>query len=385
MTPTALRRALRANEPTRRLADLPDPQAILRGIEAALDREPAAVALRALMEPAFDFAWATAGLPPVIAGVRWSTLVRWDRSTVTLLGQCTRSGAEVLLRTLRAQARRPIWRRALQRDAELLRALPHLPFEVREDQSLSLVTRLPGAPLCGGATLPPLRAIRVTLGALSDLIDREQQQWPLLDPDELELRECAAGARIISLSVQGAPGATLAPFASTLLALSPDSPLAPALRGCVALPSDRPSDLGAHLVRALAVDLAGLRHHLSRSYAARRDRFRRARLVGLIRALERFPPPVGRAVVGHDLEGNPILLHSDGRTMQWGPPDGPQLAVLTSKGLHPRAARRMLRVRAEGRSDPTTGAEADFLDHACRWTSAALSLRTLSRLLDATD
>lgn len=90
--------------------------------------------------------------------------------------------------------------------------------------------------------------------------------------------------------------------------------------------------------------------------------------------------------MGVDLEGHPVLVIGDGEQISWGPATGPFIQVLSERGLHPSAARRLLRTRAVSPPNLSLQAQVDgdqaFSEAACRWVSAALGLRTLQMLLD---
>lgn len=150
-------------------------------------------------------------------------------------------------------------------------------------------------------------------------------------------------------------------------------------------------EAGAFATRALAEELAARRHRLVR----RNDRVvleqRRVALGhALVRLQRACPPPVGRGALGVDLDGNVLVVTSDGDGVVWGPVGGAEHVVLRGDGpLDTREARRMLRSGAaappSAHLDAKISGDPTFSSSIARWTTAAIGLRTLRRLLEVTD
>jgi hypothetical protein len=387
MTPTALRALLRARtEPDlRALAPEDDPERVLRAVEAWLDMDPTDGGLRRLHAAAWDHLDAPRG-PAWPDAIRPGPPVRWDPWSITVEAVDTSTGATVLARGLRAHARTPTWRRALLRDAALLKEI-HDDVEVRGEAWPALVRPVPGEPLLEGAPLPERLALRAVARVLADLARWEAAGLERPDPDDRELRQAPDGASLVSLHpVAGAP-ADLSGLAHRLERVGP-GPHQLALHAARTFPPADADGLARRLIAALAQDLAARRHALDRAHRDRRHTHRIARLRGLVERLAAYPPPAGRGAVGVDLEGRPTLVQGDGHTLTWGPEDGPALAIVSAQGLHPRTARRLLRARAAAAPNPRLDAmvrgEAGYAERACRWVAAALGLRTLRKLLAAT-
>jgi len=202
-----------------------------------------------------------------------------------------------------------------------------------------------------------------------------------------ELRACTTGARVQCLTVDDGTRLDLGELAADLLRSWPHAdPLKSVLIGASELPAGSAAELVDLLRAALAEDLARARHELVRTAHDRRWKTRRMRLHALVHRLARYAPPAGRGAVGVDLEGRAIVLQGDGRTLRWGPIDGPKVEVLSRAGLHPTAARRLLRTRAaaapSARLQGLVHGDEQFSERACRWIAAALTLRTVQMLLD---
>lgn len=379
MTPTALRRALRAHRPTRSLAEQTDAHALLRDAERLADTAPYDVELRRLTAGCFDLAHGADGLPPVIAEVRRGELVRWDRFSLTFEGVHVRTGAPVLVRTLRAGCRLPVWRRMLVRERDLLKELYPSGVQLIHDEGTTLLLDLPGDPLFQGVPMAPARALRAVVRVVADLHARERAGLGTLGPDLCELRETERGAAVASLTALSAHPADLGALATDLRSLTVEPSLIDrSLAACAAFPHASANDWAAEISALLAEDLADRRHRARTTWVTRRSRFKRSRLLAAVARLERFPPPVGSAVIARDIDGRSTVLSSDGHTVRWGPTEGPHLMVLSERGLHPQVARRMLRARSTSRLDSVGD---DFVERACRWVAAALALRTISLLL----
>lgn len=391
MTPTALRRQLRLRADTRPLARADDPDRLHRSLEMLAERNPMDRDLADLVAAAHEWATVREGLLPVTAGLRLGPVLRWDRSSVTVAATEVDTGASVVARLLRATHRDPAWRRALVRDATALAAISGLGAALHEGDQLAIVARVDGGPLVDEAERAPPEALRSVVRILADLAAREAAGLAAVDPDDGELRLATDGARLVCLAADGDEDPHLGALAERLRAVLdgadevPDGLIA-VLTGAARFPPATASDLAEMVTAALGDALAAHRHRLAAQWYDRRHRLSAARLRAMVGRLAAFGPPVGSGAVGVDLDGNPTLIRGDGSTLTWGPADGPQLAILSEQGLHPRTARRMLRARAAAphndRLDAMVSGEPGYAEAACRWVAAALHLRTLSKLLE---
>ena len=391
MTPTALRRQLRARPDTRSLATVTDPDSLHRSLELLAERNPLDRELAELV--AFAHEWATVrhGLLPVTAGLRLGPVLRWGRSTVTVEATEVDTGATVVARLLRATHRDPAWGRALARDAAALAAVPGLGATLRDQEHLAIVAPVDGGPLLDVGERAPSDAVRAAVRIVADLAAREAAGLQAPDPDDDELRLSNDGAQLLCLDPNGDPDVRMGDLAERLLQLLDGAPGVPeglrtALAGAARFAPASAAELAELVTAALGDELAAHRHALSAKWHDRRHRLSAARLRAMVERLAAYGPPSGVGAVGVDLDGKPTLVRGDGTTLTWGPAEGPQLAILSAQGLHPRTARRMLRARAAAphndRLDALVSGEPGFSEAACRWVAAALQLRTLVKLLE---
>ncbi len=377
MTPTAVRRALAARPDTALLARAVEPDEAARGVSALAEAHPADAGLADLALDALEWAMAGAGFRALAAGHRLGALVRWDGRSATFEAVDLATGAPAMLRVLRPHRAGPLDRAALLRDGRAL-AAAGAPIQTIDGPEPALATPLPGGPLLDAQRLRPARGLRAVVRVLADLVAREDAGLGAVDPDDLELRETADGARLVTLAVRPAAAPYLAPLAATLAdLLDDDAPILPALLGATVLPPRTAADLGDAVRAALASDLASRRHAAHRAHARRADRLRRARLDAAIARLQACPAPRGEGRVGFDLDGQATRVTSDGDGIRWGPVDGPNLLVATGARVYAPAARRLLRARAS--TPATSGApDAPFVDALCRWLAGAVALTTLT-------
>ncbi|MFT7521042.1 MAG: hypothetical protein ACI9MC_003193, partial [Kiritimatiellia bacterium] len=123
MIPAQLRARLRASSYAH-IAEIDEPEHMLRAVQDLADADPSNPFLRGLVAPLHDYATALDDLPAVVGDVRRGELVRWDAYSVTYIGHDAGTGEQVMARTVRAGNRQPTWRRCLQRDARILAELP---------------------------------------------------------------------------------------------------------------------------------------------------------------------------------------------------------------------------------------------------------------------
>ncbi len=382
MTPTRLRRLLRDREDARELADL-DPPELAVALEVLAEADPSDRALERLTLEAQ--AWADLEDTALRGtGLRLGRVVRWDDWTVTCEAVDVVSGHDVLARVLRPHARTPAHRRRLSRTARALAAALPGPYEERSGADPAVCAPLPGGPLVEGAPPDVAVGLRAALRIAADLEARERAGLGTVDPDENELRQAPEGARLVCLQLSADP-VRLDDLVGRLFHVLPDGPLDAVLDGAVELPPASMAELAPALLGALAQELASARHGVVTRWKSRRHAHDLARLRALVDRLSGFPPPAGRGAVGVDMEGRTTVLVGDGRTLSWGPVDGPSLAIVSEQGLHPRTARRLLRARSDAPPSARLNALVDgdiaYAEHACRWVAAALSLRTVRLLL----
>jgi len=383
MTPTRLRRLLLDRDDTRELSEL-DPPELAVSLEVLAEASPADRVLEALTQAAQT--WADLDAQALRGtGLRLADVVRWDDWTVTCEAVDVQTGADVLARVLRPHARTPTHRRRLARVGRALTLLLDASVDTRDGSDPALCLRLPGGPLLEGPAPSLAVGLRSALRILADLERREQAGLGTIDPDDRELRQAPEGARLCCLHLEGDP-ARLDELVHRLLSVLPDGPVETVLDGAIDLPPGSVDELARPLLAALAQDLADRRHQVVQRWRARRQAHDRARLRVLVERLAAWAPPAGRGAVGVDMEGRTTVLVGDGHTLSWGPPEGPTLAVVSDKGLHPRTARRLLRARSaappSARLNDLVQGELAYTEHACRWVAAALALRTVRLLLE---
>jgi len=351
-------------------------------VEALVDRRVRDHELDTLVADAQ--AWASLEGRLRATGHRIESVVRWDEWTATVEAVAPGSGVTVLARVLRPEHRGSESRRRLARHARALQADPELQAHFHDGDHPAIVAPLPGGPLLDGPIPSESLCLRATVRVLGDLIRREARGLGSLDPDRRELRLSTDGARVVSLHL-GPEAVHMRSLAEDLAEALPAEPLRVALQGASELPPANAQDLSSVVLAGLAQSLANHRHTLVQRWKARRHDQDKARLRAAISRLERYPPPAGHAAVGVDMDGQTTTVRGDGRTLTWGPRTGPQLAILSEQGLHPRTARRMLRARASAPSNPRldqeVGGDPAYAERAGRWVAGALALRTLHKLL----
>ncbi|MFK7926907.1 MAG: hypothetical protein AB8H79_01870 [Myxococcota bacterium] len=381
MTPTRMRRRLQSRNDTRDLVGLA-PATLARALEALADRNVGDHELDALVADAQ--AWASLEGRLRATGHRLESVVRWDDWTATVEAVAPSTGVTVLARVLRPEHRGSESRRRLARHARALQADPELQAQFHDGDHPAIVAPLPGGPLLDGPIPSEPLCLRATVRVLGDLIRREGMGLGSLDPDRRELRLSTDGARVVSLQLGPEP-THIRSLADDLAEALPADPIEVALRGASELPPANVHELSSAVLSGLAQHLADLRHRLVQRWRVRRHDQDRARLRAAISRLERYPPPSGHAAVGVDMDGQTTTVRGDGQTLTWGPQAGPQLAILSEQGLHPRTARRMLRARASAPSSPRlneeVGGDPEYAERAGRWVAGALALRTLHKLL----
>lgn len=383
MTPAALRARL----PEGRWPD--DPARLLRVLEARAEARPQDRALDALVEAAHLQLTAGDGLPAVVAGVRPEALVRWDAWSSTWDGIRVVTGERARVRVLRASVRgQPAWSRALVRAGRALEGLA--PVAIHRGPWPALVAPLPGVPLVEGGERPVSALVRLAVTGLARLTAWERAGLGLGDAGSHEW--CDAGDTLVRVGLTpvsaGDAGPSLRALVEGLVDHDGETEVHALLRGLVALPPRTAGAAAISLQHALGSHLAGVRHQV----AARADRLaasdRRGRLSRLAtRLAEAVPPPVGRGVIGVDLDGQPVVLEGRQGGLWLGSPDAVTTALYTPEGgVVPRPARRALRIRGAAPLKEWLQRSVDgdtaFADAATRWLAGRLSLRTVRMLLD---
>jgi hypothetical protein len=315
---------------------------------------------------------AVQGLPPVIAGVRREDLVRWDAFTVTFTGHDVSDGRPALVRTLHPP-------RGPRRQRWLARQAGRLPgAQVHEG---ALRAELPGEPLAATSPGDPTLA-RLLLTGLMALQGRSVP--PLAAP---ELRRVDGRVQVACLSLGPDASGGIRALASTL-APRGEGPLADVVRGLAQMPPARVDEARVAVVRGLARELAGTRHHLQARWSASLQHTRVERLGAMVqRLIDALPPPRGRAAAGVDMNGDVFAVASDESTVTFGPPHDPAPVWSADEGFDAALARRLLRMQAAAPPNPRLsrdlGGDAAFGDVIGRWVAAGLRLRTLTLLLKA--
>lgn len=313
---------------------------------------------------------ATRGLPPVVAGVRREALVRWDAWSVTFTGHDTHDGRPVMVRVLhgRPDPRRLRW---LARQGRGLPGVQTLPE--------ALVADLPGQPLAELAAADPELGRRLVSG----LVALRGRGVPPLTADELRVVDGAT--RVVCLTRGPDASGGIAALASTLLPAA-EGPLADVLRGLAEMPPRTVDDAEDPVVRALARELAGVRHHLLARWSATLQHTRVERLMQLLDRLDAsLTPPRGRAAAGVDFDGRVQIVTCDEDTVAFGPVDALEPVWSNDDGFDAVRARRLLRAQAAAPPNPRLSREVGgndaFGDAIGRWVAAGLRLRTLRLLL----
>jgi len=304
------------------------------------------------------------------------------------------------VRTLRAHsARVPFRRRSLVREGRSLTGVvPDL--VVHADSSWpALTVLLPGPPL-GSSPEPELSRepdalVRMLGTALGSLARWEEAGLGIDGLSGDEICDGAGGLVIVCLS-PSEPGDAGAGIARVARALDSwwdeggESPVDDLLGGLATFPPRSAREAVDRWSHALADHLVGLHHALARRHRGLVHEERASRLAVQVERLVRaVAPPQGRGAVGVDLEGRTLVVEGRAQALCWGPAGTPLAAVCEPRGrLDARQARRLLRARATAPLKPhlqeAVGGQAAFVEAACRWVAARLSLRTVRLLLEAT-
>lgn len=335
------------------------------------------------------------GLPVVVAGVRRDDVVRADAFFVVLRGTEVATGQAALVRTPRAAHRRdPLVRAQLARDAEVLAA--GLPALRLDPDAPAIVLPLPHPPASSGGrrgVVDDLALGRVALATLAALADRIDAGLGVPAPEPDELRDAGDALQVAVLDpADDAPGVALPLIADALLGLAPgaEGPVEAWLGGWAEHPPADLAEAGHALVAVLASSLAQVRHGLVRARETGDHLRRREHLVDtLARLAAAGRPPPGDGLVGLDLEGRPILVRSTLDVVATEVPgEEPALVWDADDGLDVPAARRLVRLRGAAAPNPRLaeahGVDPRHADRVVRWLAAALELRALRLILDAT-
>jgi hypothetical protein len=349
------------------------------------------------------------GVPVLLGKLKRTRLINSDRISTTWDAWETATGLRHAVRVLRPHLRKdPIWRRRLQRGAQLARSLTGiLPVLSQADSDWPrLFVALPGsrlADLLPAEDLPdPLEMARFLVGGLKGLEclqaaglvhgnigpenlvngpDRVQLLWldPFL-PEQGSLRQdlSALGTAVAQLDPHGVD-----PIGA--LAHSWGSNPPPSLEMAKSV-----------LMRSLASLLANNRHHMrmrSRHVHARQGE---ARLLRAVRALGlALSPPIATVCLRAGQDGVLVVAQSDGQQVKGG-----GLAALpirhlpiiwsAERGLDASASRMLLRSFATRRTGDESRREAaqqalggtdEMAKNLCRWLSAQARLRSAAKLL----
>ncbi len=349
-------------------------------------------------------------VPGLLGGVRRVRLVSHDPVSTTWEGWDLSSGRRVLVRALRPRWRRdPVWRRRLQRTADLVAELPGLaPVSWQgSDEWPHLRVELEGATLADH--LPPedpadTARLAALLGAGLVALDGLHTHGQVHgDLTPMHLVWGPTGAQLVWLDALhlevGAPAADLAALGAAVGALDPSGldPLGALAHNLAESPPPSTDVAELLLRRALASALADRRHHLAVQARGVARRGARARLLRATRALAAsLTPPHGQVCLraGHD----PVLVvaECDGEAVRGGPVGGvpaPLLPTVWSKesGLDAAAARVLLRAWAtrargdeerRGEVQGELGGDDALAAHLCRWVSGQARIRALRMLME---
>ena len=337
----------------------------------------------------------TAGhlVPEIVGGVRRERLVRWDAWTSTWDGWRVASGRAARVRVVERWAHDPVHIRALARDGRAINGL--VPVLWAADPWPSISADLDGVPaVAPDVPLSPDRLGSCVAGALASLARWEAARVLPASIEASSLIQRADGIGVVCLTPTDAHAGRrrITELAEILSALAGpgDDPIRSLLEGMALMAPATTEEAGAFATRALAEELAGRRHALVR----RNDQVvlvqRRVALTDAIRRLDAgFPPPRGRGALGVDLDGNVLVVTSDSDGLAWGPLGGERKFVcLDGAPLDTREARRMLRAASaappSAHLDARVDGDPEFTKHIARWTTAAIGLRTVRRLLELT-
>ena len=373
--------------------DPSDPEGLLRWLEQRADLHPGEIATRRAIRAVHGLATAERGLTPTVAGVRRETLVRWDGISTTWTGYRSIDGQAAMVRILRPDAARdPVARRTLKRTASLLgdwlSDLQHV-----DTPWPAIVQLLPGAAIREVESLRddphPAARIRVLATALASWKLAASRGVLLPTPVSDELRQSDNGGKVVVLTLADESSAEgLSALAGTLAPLDPDHPLDVVLAGLAAFPPAGEEEATDRLLDGISEDLTATLVAVGRRWAGLIRHDQRARLHDLIDRLDAaVRRPLGRGLVGVDLDGRTTIVLSDEQGVRWGPLEGPHLPVWTpGVGFDARGARRLLRALAaapaNARLATQIGATPGASEQLSSWTSTGLRSRTLRMLLE---
>ncbi|MCB9681287.1 MAG: hypothetical protein H6733_07415 [Alphaproteobacteria bacterium] len=373
-----------------------DPDLLAR-LERATDADPVDADRRLALLAVHARATADAGLRPVVASVQRDLLVRWDDTSSTWTGTDVRTGGPGMVRVLRPHAARdPLLRRQLVRDARALgRVLPDLRHD---DEASAIALPLAGPVLTPGPDVGQAgdnALVRLVARTLHHLVRWEQAGLGLPDAVDEELRDAGDHLQLACLTPTppGDAGPLIARIATLLEAwwqAHREHPVADLLEGLASAPPEAATDAAEACRAALAETLAATRHTLVQSRFLVHAATRRERLARAVAALDiAVDPPAGAAALGVDLDGRTLVVRSDGQQVVWGVPGAEGEVVFDlDDGFDVPAARRLVRVRGSApvsaRLNAEVGGDPLFADRITRWTSAALQLRTVRLMLEAT-
>jgi hypothetical protein len=332
-------------------------------------------------------------VPDVVGGVRRERLVRWDAWTSTWDGWRVATGRAARVRVVERWANDPAHARALIRDGRAIRGL--VPVTYSGEPWPALTADLDGAPVTSREVMWSAEHLGASVAsALASLARWEAARVLPASIEASSLVQGPTGLHLSCLTPTDAFGCRrrITELSEVLLALAGpgDDPVRSVLEGMALMAPATTEEAGAFATRALAEDLAARRHRVVRRHERVVLEQRRAALgAALVRLQRACPPPIGRGALGVDLDGNVLVVTSDDAGVAWGPVGGDAHVVLPVGGpLDTREARRMLRSGAaappSAHLDVKVGGDPAFSSSIARWTSAAIGLRTLRRLLEVT-
>jgi len=374
-------------------ADSSPTRDVLQRIETLADNDPADRNLARAVHRIAQWASAPRGLPLELGGVRRERLVRWDDWTTTWVGSDATDGSEVLVRVMRPSAASdPVLRRQLGRDARALSGLVEN-ITTFEGPLPGLKAPVPGTPMTqhsealssGEVDLLHTRLLATALVSLSQW--EETGLWlPSLTRDEL--RNCGDRLVIVCLTPSDhGDHAALLRHIGTLLGHHDETRLGALRKALIDAPPAAAADATAYAIAAMAEHLAGRRHALYRRHAHSRHSDRLARLHAvLVRLHSSVPPPTGTGAIGVDMDGQILIVRSEGAEISWGPRGDLQPVFSPDRGFVAPEARRLLRARASApnseRLQADVQGDSQFTEAIGKWVAAALRLRTVRLLLE---
>lgn len=381
-----------------------------RQIESAAEADPQRLQeLDAALWLTREQEQAEEGVPVLLGKLKRTRLIESDRISTTWDAWETATGLRHAVRVLRPHLRKdPVWRRRLQRGAEIARNLAGiLPIQSQADSDWPrLFLALPGsrlADLLPAEDLPdPLEMARFLVGGLKGL---EGLQAAGLIHGNIHPNNLVNGpdcAKLLwldpFLAAQGSLKQDLSALGAAVAQLDPHcvDPIGALAHSWATTPPPSLEMAKTVLMRTLASLLANNRHHMrmrSRHLSARQGE---ARLLRAVRRLGlALSPPIATVCLRAGQDGVLVVAQSDGQQVKGGglaalPIRHLPIIWTAERGLDASASRMLLRSFAtrrtgdESRRDSVQqelGATDEQADHLCRWLSAQARLRSAAKLL----